>query len=177
MVEEPKCTLAEGFSVWEKAWAQISFWVTGIVGTVGIVLTDWPWVIPYIVIYWYGVPGIIMRHLNCPRCPHLHVYGDCVQAPASLTRWLVKQRKSTPYSKVERFLFYAIFILIPTYPLFWLATHMGLLVAFVIAAAAWYSGQWLYLCKRCRVYSCPFNRVPVARRASEVGAWRRINAD
>ncbi len=160
MNREPKCHLAEGFSVWEKAWAQLSFLVMGIVGTVGIVLEDWPWVFPYIVIYWYGIPGIIMRHLNCPRCPHLHVYGDCLQAPASLTRWLVKKRKATSFSNFEKSLFYVIFTLIPTYPLFWLVSHIGLLVAFVIAAGAWYSGQFLHFCKQCRVYSCPSIAVP-----------------
>jgi hypothetical protein len=168
MSREPECTLAEGFSVWEKVWAQLSFWVMGIAGTIGIVLTDWPWVLPYIVIYWYGVPGIVMRHLNCPRCPHLHVYGDCLQAPASLTRWLIKKRKAAPFSNFEKSLFLAIFILIPTYPLFWLVSHLGLLVAFLIAAGAWYSGQFLHFCKRCRVYSCPFNRVPLTRQASGV---------
>ena len=168
MNREPECPLAEGFSVWEKAWAQLSFFGMGIPGTVGIVLTDWPWVFPYIVIFWYGIPGIIMRHLNCPRCPHLHVYGDCLQAPVSLTRWLVKGRKATPFSNLEKSLFYGIFILIPTYPLFWLVSHIGLLVVFVIAAVAWYSGQLLYFCKRCRVYACPFNRVPLTRQSSSV---------
>jgi hypothetical protein len=168
MTRRSACTLAAGFSVWEKLWAQVSFWAMGILGTVGILLTDWPWVFPYVVIYWYGVPGIIMRHLNCPRCPHLHVYGDCVQAPARVTRWLVKERKTTPHSTVEKALFLAIFVLIPTYPLFWLAGHPGLLVAFVIAAGAWYAGQFLHLCKRCRVYSCPFNRVPLAQRVSSL---------
>ena len=165
MNQDSKCTLAEGFSFWEEAWAQLSFWVMGIVGTVGIVLADWLWVFPYIVIYWYAVPGIIMRHLNCPRCPHLHVYGDCLQAPVGLTRRLIRKRKATSFSNFEKSLFYGIFILIPTYPLFWLASNMALLVAFVLAAGAWYSGQLLHFCKRCRVYSCPFNRVPSARRA------------
>ena len=40
MNREPKCTLAEGFSVWEKVWAQLSFTVMGVLGTVGIVLTQ-----------------------------------------------------------------------------------------------------------------------------------------
>jgi hypothetical protein len=168
MNRKPECKLAEGFSIWEKAWAQISFLAMGILGTIGIALTDWRWVFPYIVIYWYGILGIVMRHLLCPRCPHLHVYGDCLQAPASLTRWLIKERKATPLSNYEESLFLGIFILIPTYPVFWLVSHTGLLVAFVIAVAAWYSGQFLRFCKQCRVYSCPFNRVPLTRQASSV---------
>ena len=158
MNRERDCSLAEGFSAREKAWAQVSFLTMGIVGTIGIALTDWRWVFPYIVIGWYGIPGIVMRHLLCPRCPHLHVYGDCLQAPASLTRRLIKRTKTTPLSNLEKSLFYAIFILIPTYPLPWLGSHIGLLIVFVIAAVAWYAAQFLRFCRRCRVFSCPFNR-------------------
>ena len=81
MNDNIKCSLAEGFSLWEKIYAQFSFIAMGVIGTVGIVLEDWIWVIPYIFIYWYGIPGIVMRHLNCPRCPHLHEFDDCLQAP------------------------------------------------------------------------------------------------
>jgi hypothetical protein len=164
--EETECPLAQGFSVLEKAYAQVSFAVIGVAGTLGIVIADWPWVLPYLVIYWYGVPGIVMRHLVCPRCPHLHVYGDCLQAPASITRWLIKERRTSPLSTTEKLLFYAVFGLIPTYPLFWLVSNKILLGAFLIGVGAWYSGQFLYFCKRCRVYDCPFNRVSPTRRAT-----------
>ena len=162
MQREPKCPVAEGFSLREKIWAQVSFLVMGVSGTVGIVLNDWVWVLPYVLIYWYGIPGVVMRHLNCPRCPHLHVYGDCLQAPVPLTRWLAGTIKTTPFSGFERFLFYAIFTLIPAYPIYWLLPRTGLLVLFAIAAGAWYAGQFFHFCKRCRVYSCPFNRVDLA---------------
>lgn len=161
MKSKPECTLACGFTLREKLWAQSSFLAMGILGTIGIILEDWVWVIPYIGIYWYGIPGIVMRHLNCPRCPHLHVYGDCLQAPTALTRWLVKVRKFHPFSTFERSLFYAIFILIPVYPIYWLASNPVLLIPFLLAATTWYSGQFLYFCKRCRVRDCPFNRAVV----------------
>lgn len=166
MSTEPRCTLAEGFSVWEKGWAQVSFLTMGIAGTVGIALADWPWVLPYIVICWYGIAGIVMRHLACPRCLHLHVYGDCVQAPVSLTRWLIKERKKPHMSRLEKFLFYSVFILIPIYPLYWLVSYEVLLVVFLVGAAAWYLGQFFHFCRRCRVFSCPFNRVRVAQQVN-----------
>jgi hypothetical protein len=159
MNEKINCSLAEGFSLWEKIYAQFSFIVMSIIGTVGIVLADWPWVLPYIFINWYGIPGIIMRHTNCPRCPHFHEYGDCLQAPLIITKWLVKKRKTTSFSALEKFLFYMIFILIPAYPIYWLLSNRILLIAFLITAGMWYLGQFLYFCKRCRVYDCPFNRV------------------
>ncbi len=158
MIVKSECRLADGFSIWEKIYAQSSFIAMGLIGTTGIILVDWIWVIPYIIIYWYGIPGIVMRHLNCPRCPHLYEYGDCLQASPMITKWLVKKRKTTPFSASEKFLFYAIFILIPTYPIYWLLSHPALLIAFIIAAVMWYSGQFLYFCRRCRVKECPFNR-------------------
>lgn len=160
------CPLAEGFSTWEKVYAQLSFWLIGVAGTLGILLADWPWVLPYLLIFWYGIPGIIMRHLNCPRCPHLHVYGDCLQAPAGLSRRLIKARKTGPFSTTEKVLFYAIFVLVPAYPLYWLTQSPILLGTFLIGVGAWYSGQFFRFCKRCRVYDCPFNRVGAARPAT-----------
>lgn len=152
------CKLAEGFSVWQKIYAQVSFFTMMTVGTVGIVRIDWHWIFPYIVVSWYGIPGIVMRHLSCPRCPHLHLYGDCLQFPTKWTKWLVKERKTTPFSTGERWTFYLIFLLIPIYPIYWLRSQPTLLTIFGVATILWYLGQWLYFCKQCRVNACPFNR-------------------
>jgi hypothetical protein len=156
------CHLANGFSLREKLYAQFSFFLMGIVGVVGIARVDWYWLIPYLVVFGYGVPGVVMRHLTCPRCPHLFVYGDCLQFPPTWAKWLVKQRKTTPFSATERWVFYLIFLLIPLYPLYWLYSQPVLLCVFILAAGMWYLGQWLYFCKRCRVEACPFNLVPVS---------------
>ncbi len=162
MIDPSECPLAEGFGLWEKAYAQLSFFTMGIVGTVGIFLMDWRWVLPYGIIYWYGIPGVIMRHLHCPRCPHLHEFDDCLQAPPRLTKWLVKRRKDTPFSRGELMLFWPIAFLIPTYPIFWLRVRPLLLGTFLLAACLWYGGQLLHFCKRCRVEACPFNRAGVS---------------
>ena len=152
------CTLADGFNLLEKIYAQFSFIAMGIIGTIGIVLVDWRWILPYLFIFYYGILGIVMRHLTCPRCQHLHVYNDCLQFPPKITIWLVKKRKTTPFSAFEKLLFYMIFILIPTFPIYWLLSTPILLSAFIITASMWYLGQFLYFCKRCRNKECPFNR-------------------
>lgn len=159
----PSCPrLAEGFTLAEKIWAQTSFILMGVLGTIGIArAASWPWLLPYLAVYWYGVPGGIMRHLACPRCDHLHVYGDCLQFPPTITRRLVKTRKRHAFSPRERLLFLCILLGCPLYPLpflAWVRWQPWLLAGFAVCALAWYGGQLLYFCTHCRVESCPFNR-------------------
>jgi hypothetical protein len=161
MAEDSQCTLTEKFNLWEKLFAQLSFFTMGIAATVGIIMADWIWVIPYIIVYWYGVPGIVMKHLTCPRCPHYFEYNDCLQLPLFFTRILVKRQKQFPFSTFEKVLFHFIFIFIPIYPLYWLLPNTLLLSIFIICAVAWYSGQFFYFCKRCRNKECPYNLAPI----------------
>lgn len=158
MNESKTCQLSTTFSLWEKIYARGSFAAMGIIGSVGILLEDWIWAVPYGFIAAYGIPGIVMRHLTCPRCPHIYEYGDCLQAPPSLTKWLIKKRKNYPFSIAEKFLFFVIAVGIPTYPLYWLWSNKWLMAVFLMSAIIWFSGQLFYFCKRCRVKECPFNR-------------------
>ena len=161
MKNKTACTRANGFTLWEKIWAQCSFIAMGIIGAVGIARVDWRWALLYLVIYWYGIMGVVMRHVVCPRCPHLHVYNDCLQAPKTFTSWLVKTRKTTPLSAFEKCVFCTYFLLIATYPLYWVMSQKMLLIAFLLMVIMWYSGQFFHFCKRCRVDDCPFNRAPI----------------
>ena len=161
MTEVSQCSLTDKLSFWEKLYAQLSFTTMGIVGTIGIILVDWVWVIPYVIVYWYGIPGIIMKHLACPRCPHYWEFNDCLQLPMFLTKILVKQQKLYPFSAIEKVLFHFIFIFIPVYPIYWLLQNIPLLSIFLICAVMWYSGQFFYFCKRCRNKECPYNLVPM----------------
>ena len=161
MENKPKCELACGFRLRDKFYAQFTFIAIGVLGTIGIVLEDWIWIAPYVVFYWYGIPGVVMRYLTCPRCPHLHEYGNCLQFPAFFAKMLVKRRKTTPLCVLEKLLFYMVFIVIPVYPIYWLLSRPALLVSFLLAAIMWYSGQFFYFCQRCRVSERPFNRAAV----------------
>lgn len=161
MNQPGQCTLADAFSFWQKAYAQVTFFTFTIAASIGIARADWPWLIPYALVCWYGVPGIVMRHLSCPRCAHLHRYGDCLQLPARWAAWLVKAPKATPFSRTEWWAFHFIFAFLPLYPIYWLLGQPVLLAVFAASAVLWYLGQWLYFCKRCRVDACPYNRAPI----------------
>lgn len=161
MNQHGQCTLADRFSLWQKLYAQSTFFTFIIAASIGIARADWPWLLPYALVCWYGVPGIVMRYLSCPRCAHLHRYGDCLQFPPRWAEWLVKEWKTTPFSAGERLMFQFIFAFLPLYPIYWLLQQPVLLAVFGISGAMWYFGQWLYFCKRCRVEACPYNRAPV----------------
>ena len=153
-----KCIFSTGFTLQEKIYAQTTFLGMIITGTVAILHADWIFAVPYIFIAWYGVPGIIQRHIVCPRCPHLYDHGDCLQFPPALTRRFVKIQKGPEISLAEKTLFWLIFILIPAYPLYWLSFNSALMIIFILLAGLWYGGQVFYFCRRCRVIDCPFNR-------------------
>ena len=128
-----ECRLSDGFKVWEKIYALSSFGSIVTLGAVGISLVDWRWALAYLFIALYGIFGVVMRRLVCPRCPHLHMYNDCLQFPPGVVKRLVKERKETPFSSLERGLFYAYFTFLPLFPIYWLAASPILLIAFLVA--------------------------------------------
>jgi hypothetical protein len=159
MVDKKKCSLAKGFSIYEKMYAQVSFFAFCIIGFYGIYIQDWRWSVVYLIIC-TSVPLIVQRYLVCPRCPHLYEYGDCLQLHPKLTRLLIKKQIASPMNRLEKSVWILIFILLPVFPIYWLVLNKALLIAFLLACGIWYGGQFFYFCKRCRVYSCPLNRTP-----------------
>lgn len=151
--------LACSFSLGEQIYAQTTFHAWWISGFIAIALQSWIWAAVYFVIVAYGILGIVQRHLTCPRCPHLHEYGSCLQLHPRISRSLIKAKKSHPFSLTEKTIFVVVFLLITLFPVYWLMAQKMALAGFVIFGSMWYLGQFLYFCKHCRVFSCPFNRV------------------
>lgn len=150
--------LSCGFSLKEQLYAQITFNCFWIFGLVGIAMQNWKWAMIYLVIVGYGILGLVQRHLTCPRCPHLHEYGSCLQIHPKITKMLIKEKKNTPLSLNEKSLFLSVFILMTIFPIYWLKNNIIALTGFVVFGSMWYLGQFLYFCKQCRIPSCPFNR-------------------
>ena len=150
--------LACDFSLNEQIYAQITFHGFWISGFLGIALQNWKWAMLYLLIVVYGILGIVQRHLNCPRCPHLYEHGACLQLHPRITKLLIKEKKNIPFSLDEKILFISIFVLITIFPIYWLRNNNMALAGFILFGSMWYLGQFLYFCKRCRIPSCPFNR-------------------
>lgn len=157
-MSEQNCHLAEGFSTREKIFAQVTFnafWITGFIAI-------WPETIygalAYAALVLYGIFGLVVRYLLCPRCPHLYKYGDCLQVPPALTKWLVKRPTNAPMSTAQKVLMVALSVLILMFPQYWLWQKPIYFTVFWVFCGAWFAGQLLYFCRHCRVSSCPFNR-------------------
>jgi hypothetical protein len=146
------------FTIGEQIYAQVTFHLWWLSGFIGIFLQNPMWAIPYMFIVAYGILGVVQRHLTCPRCPHLHEYGSCLQLHPGLSKLLIKEKKNYPFSRNEKILFVSIFLLITIYPIYWLMNNNIALAGYVLFGSMWYSGQLLFFCKRCRIPSCPFNR-------------------
>lgn len=158
MTEQHACKLANGFSTGEKVFAQVTFNAFWITGFIAIWQDSVYWALAYMLIVVYGIFGVVMRHLACPRCPHLHKFGDCLQAPPALTRWLVKKPTTAPMSAGQKLTFLVVMLGIPLFPQFWLWDKPYFLAVYWVFCGAWYAGQLFHFCRRCRVPSCPFNQ-------------------
>jgi len=151
--------LACDFSIGEQIYAQVTFHGWWISGFIAIALQNWIWATLYFLIVAYGILGIIQRYLTCPRCPHLYEHGSCLQLHPNISKLVIKEKKNYPFSLNEKILFVSVFVLITIFPVYWLVSNHIALAGFILFGSMWYLGQFLYFCKRCRVFSCPFNRV------------------
>lgn len=150
--------LAKGFTIPQKIYAQITFNVFWITGIVAIWQSSVIWALVYFALVVIAIPGLVQRHLVCPRCPHLYQYNDCLQVPAAVTKALVKKPTAMPLGNTEKALFVLAFAVITIFPQYWLWHQPTLLIVFWLSCGGWYAAQLLYFCKRCRVSSCPFCR-------------------
>jgi hypothetical protein len=163
MSDHDSCKLAKGFTTGEKTFAQFffnAFWITGFIA---IWQDSVLWALAYAVLVAYGVFGLIVRHLVCPRCPHLYKYNDCLQAPKSWVKAIVKKPTSAHMTKGQKVLGAITLLTISLLPLIWLWDKPYYLAVYLVFCGAWWAGQVYHFCKQCRVSSCPFNRsgVPV----------------
>lgn len=158
MTDHNSCKLANGFSIGEKIFAQLTFNLFWITGFIAIWQDNIYGALAYAAIVLFGIFGVVMRHLVCPRCPHLYKFGDCLQAPPALSKWLVKRPTTAPMSQGQKALFVLVFLAITFFPQYWLWGKPFYFALFWVFCGAWYAGQLWRFCKHCRVSSCPLNR-------------------
>lgn len=159
MKNNSSCHLAEGFTLPEKIFAQITFngfWITALVA---IWQQSVPGTLVYFALVAYGIVGLVQRRLACPRCPHLYQYGDCLQVPPQLTKLIVKTPTTGPMNQLQRFAFVMVFVVVTLFPQYWLVSKPAYFVVFWVFCGAWYAGQLLYFCKH--LQALPHSQLPV----------------
>ncbi len=145
------------FSIWEKLYAQLSFNGGIIIGAYGLLQHSKALAVIYVLYSYVGIL-LLMRYTVCPRCPHLHEAGDCLQLHPSLTKRIISPNRKGPLNIYEKFLFVIVLYGILIIPIYWIASNLIVLILFLLFYGVMLLGLWLYFCRNCKNTSCIQNR-------------------
>lgn len=151
------CGSVRGFTLKEKLFAQISFNGGVIIGTYGLFQHDISLAVIYFLYAYIGI-FLVVRYTVCPRCPHLHGAGDCLQLKASLTRRIISKNRKGPLNLYEKILFVMVIYGILIFPVYWIASDLIVLILFLLFYGGSLLGLWLYFCRECQNQTCIQNR-------------------
>lgn len=155
-----KYKLTNKFSPPERLFMVLGFYGFIIVGAVGILMASLVWGLIYAAFVVIGLFGIVLSCL-CSHCPYPYEYDTCLFLPVALVKKLRKYNPD-PLKKYEKFGFAFVMagqVIIPQY---WLVENIILLIVFwALCLPTFFVALPLYYCKHCRLFSCPFNKVPL----------------
>ena len=151
------CKSVCGFSKKEKLYAQLSFHGGIIIGTYGLLQHNTVLALAYFLYSYIGIL-MLMRYTVCPRCPHLHVAGDCLQLSPVLTKRIISSSRKGPLNIYEKILFVSVLYGILIIPIYWVASDLRILIPFLILYGGLLLSLYFYFCKNCRNTVCIQNR-------------------
>jgi hypothetical protein len=146
------------FSPLERIWMQVSFHGIWILGVIAMLPASPPLAIGYFLAFpVLGVVYGIMRLWVCPGCPYLIQRDSCLQAPPSISRWVIRKSVAGPLNLGEKIGFFAALYGVGLAPAYWVVQTRALLAPYLVLNLAHYSGYILYFCRRCLHVRCPHN--------------------
>ncbi|MBN2030509.1 hypothetical protein JW824_09715 [bacterium] len=149
--------LVDGFSLIEKILMRMGFYGFIFIGAYGIYSATLLWGLLYTGFVLFGL-GFVFLYCLCAHCPYPYEYSDCLFLPAGLIKKLYKSRSEQMHilDKVGFLMVMGGLVIIPQY---WLLKRDMLLILFWIFCLPTLARLLFYLCKRCRHFNCPLNRV------------------
>jgi hypothetical protein len=141
------------FSFQEKFFAQFTYNAGVIVAAYGLFLNHPSLGIAYLLYSYIGIL-LVIRYTVCARCPHLNIASDCLQLPAPIMKMIISPNRTGPLNLSEKILFllvlYGTFVL----PIYWIASNIFILVAFLILFGGHLMGLHIHFCRKCQNKSC-----------------------
>ncbi len=150
------------FSIKEKLYAQLSFNGGVIIGAYGLLQHSNTLAVIYLLYSYVGIL-LLMRYTVCPRCPHLHVAGDCLQLHPSLTKRIIAPNRKGPLNIYEKLLFVIVLYGILIIPIYWIASNLVILILFLLFYGGMLLSLWFYFCRDCKNTICIQNRYTECR--------------
>ena len=152
--------LTDKFGTPERILMIIGFYGFILVGAIGIFSVSLVWGLIYIGFALIGLFGIVLSCL-CSHCPYPYEHDTCLFLPVSLVKRLRKYNPD-PLKKHEKFGFVFVMAGLVVIPQYWLVQNIILLIVFwVLCLPTFFLVLPFYYCKHCRLFTCPFNKVPL----------------
>jgi hypothetical protein len=158
--DDIKYKLTDKFTPPERFFMVIGFYGFIIVGAAGIYSVSILWGLIYTAFAVFGLLGVVLSCL-CSHCPYPYEYNTCLFLPVGLVKKLRKYNPD-PLKKHEKLGFAAVMAGLVVIPQYWLVQNLTLLILFWgLCIPTFFLALPLYYCKHCRLFSCPFNKVPL----------------
>jgi hypothetical protein len=145
------------FTFLEKIFAQFTYNAGVMVATYGLYLSNPNLALAYFLFSYIGIL-IVVRYTICPRCRHLNAGNDCVQLPVSIMKKLISPNRKGPLSSVEKLLLPVVLFGTLLLPLYWLSSHVLILIIFLTLFGGHLLGLYLHFCPNCENRFCVKNR-------------------
>jgi hypothetical protein len=141
------------FTLKEKLIAQLTYNSGVMVGAYGLYLNNTSLGIGYFIGAYLGI-FLLVRYTICPRCPHLRVADDCANLSASIMKKIVSKKRKGFLNTFEKGLFivglYGTFV----FPIYWLASNIILLTAFILLYGGHLLSLQMHFCRKCANKCC-----------------------
>ncbi len=151
------CKSVCGFTLKEKMYAQLSFNGGVLIATYGLYLHSPVLAIAYFLYAYVGIL-LLIRYTVCPRCPHLHVAGDCLQLHPSIVKKIISKNRNGHLNIYEKVLFVIVLYGILILPVYWISSNSVVLILFLLLYGGLLLSLHLYFCRKCRNVVCIQNR-------------------
>lgn len=131
-----------------------------LLGGAGIYHKSGWWLFPWLIII-IGYFGFIEIRVMCSHCPHYAEEGSSLKCWANYGSPKIWKYRPGPMTFWEKVIFFAGFVLVWGYPLFFLISdfHLFLLIVYLITVASFFTTLRMFLCSQCMNFACPLNTV------------------
>ena len=145
----------DSFSIMERLFMQISFYIFIIFGIIGIAIENWIVGLIYIVFVIFSFQILLLR-MFCCYCPYPYQYSTCLFIPLSVFKNIEQKKQDMALiNRLAPLIAFGGMYIIPQY---WIIKSLFFFIGFWIFGLIVGLGLIIHFCRSCRHVQCPLNR-------------------